>query len=191
MGQLLQWAIILVLLFLCFLFFLFIGIKRKNKKFVFISFSFFLLTLCTGFWIVYLFLSKSYNKVTDVFKPRSGIEIYTALFGKPVDNCIIVINKKDQIVPRLDCCIWLEFETCQKELNRIISQEHYEMKKFFSADTTSYVPSYDPKPIWWTPHLLGDSVFVTQKYNPDNPNRDQILIFSKDSSHAFYCDMAD
>jgi integrase/recombinase XerD len=31
----------------------------------------------------------------------------------------------------------------------------------------------------------------SKHYNPDNPNRDQILLLSKDSTHAFYCDMAD
>lgn len=191
MGQLLIWISISVLLFVFFLIFIILGVKKKNKRSVFISIFFLLLTLITCFWVLYLFLTKSYNKVAEVFRPRSGIEIYSSQFGKPTENCVSVINKMDQIVPRLDCCIWLEFKTCPKELNRIILQEPYKMKKYLSLDTTLYIPNYSPKPLWWTPHILGDSIFVMRKYNPENPNRDKVLIFSKDSSHVFYYDMAD
>ncbi len=161
-----------------------------------------LLFLCVAVGSLFLLgvyaASKAASKVTQTvavvkqnFKPRTGNEIYFALFGKPVDKCLRVINKKDQVVPRLDCCIWLEFETCQKELNRIIGQQRYKTTKYISSDTLSYVPTYSPKPLWWTPRLLGDSVIVMQDFNFDNPNRDKILIFTNDSSHAYYCDMAD
>jgi energy-coupling factor transporter transmembrane protein EcfT len=192
MDKILLLAFIAGLLFLFFLFFILKGLRGKNKKSILISLGFLLFTLIISFWAIYLFVSKAYDKVTDTFfKPRSGIEIYTALFGNPKDNCVTVTNNLDQLVPRLDCCIWLEFKTCPTELNRIIGKEPYKMTKYFSADTSFYVPAYTPKPFWWRPNLLGDSVTVMQNYNPDNPNRDQILIFSKDSLHAFYCDMAD
>lgn len=58
-------------------------------------------------------------------------------------------------------------------------------------DTTSYIPDYNPKPQWWKPQVLGDSVIVLRVFNFDNPNRDKILIFARDSSNVFYCDMAD
>jgi hypothetical protein len=77
------------------------------------------------------------------------------------------------------------------ELNRIIAQHPYKATKFHSSDTLNYLPGYSPRPAWWKPQLLGDSVIVLQDYNSDNPNRDKVLIFAKDSSHAYYCDMAD
>lgn len=58
-------------------------------------------------------------------------------------------------------------------------------------DTASYVPEYNPKPEWFNPKVLGEGLRVLQNYNPENPNRNQVLIFSRDSTHAFYCDMAD
>lgn len=124
-------------------------------------------------------------------RPRSGIEIYSAIFGKPGNNCVIVINKMDHIVPRLDCCIWLEFRTCPAELKRIISQDSYKRLRHFSKDTGLYIPDYGARPEWWSPQGLGDSVTVMQKFGIDNPNRDKIFVFSEDSSHVYYCDMAD
>jgi len=191
MRQLILWTIIGGLSFLTFLFFIVKYLIKKSKTKIFISFAFLFVTLCIGTYVVYSFAKKSYNKIADTFKPRSGIEIYAALFGQPKDNCVKVLNKTDQVVPRLDCCIWLEFRTCPTELNRVISQHHYKLMKYASSDTSNYIPDYGPRPFWWTPYGLSDSVTVMRDFNFDNPNRDKILIFSKDSSHAFYCDMAD
>lgn len=136
-------------------------------------------------------LTQTVDAVKQKFEPRKGNEIYESLFGKPIDTCTKIINQKDQVFPRLDCCIWLEFKTCSKELNRLIKQQHFKTKKYSSTDTTSYIPDYSPKPLWWAPQVLGDTVIVSRDFSFDNPNRDRILIFAKDSSHAFYCDMAD
>ena len=191
MRDLIIWIIIGGLSLITFLFFIIKSLIKKSKKNIFISFGFLCLTLCIGTWVVYNFAIKSYNKIAKTFKPRSGIEIYSALFGKPEDNCVKVLNKTDQVVPRLDCCVWLEFTTCPTELNRVISQYNYKLTEYSSSDTSNYIPDYSPKPFWWTPYNLGDSVIVMRDFNFDNPNRDKILIFSKDSSRAFYCDMAD
>jgi hypothetical protein len=191
MKELLLWIFIAGFLFLAFMFFIIKGVKNKNRRNIFISFGFLFLTAIACFWTIYLFGVKSYHTVTEVFKPRSGLEIYTSLFHKPVGNCLTVINKQDQIVPKLDCCIWLEFQTCPDELSRIISQESYKISKYLSADTSSYDLLYGPKPEWWKPSLLGDSIIVMQNNSPHNPNRERTLIFSKDSLRAFYCDMAD
>jgi hypothetical protein len=157
---------------------------------------FFSLLLEAGFWTGYIFAGKAYNKVKNVkldnpFKARTGNEIYTALFGPPEQNCVEVINKMDQTVPRLDSCIWLEFKTCPSEVKRILARSHMKSQVLALADTSRYFPSYSPRPEWFEPAALGDSIILLRHYNPDNPNRDQILLFSKDSTHAFYCDMAD
>ena len=136
-------------------------------------------------------MSSSITGLLNAFKPRTGIEAYTALFGKPVEDCVAIENFRDQTVPRLDCCIWLEFKTCPKELSRIILTDSFIMSKHLSLDTNSYVPDYSPKPYWWKPNTLSDTVVVMRKFDFENPNRDKILIFSNDSSNVFYCDMAD
>jgi len=126
----------------------------------------------------------------DMFKPRDGKQIYKALFGAPVDSCISVINYKDQVVPIADCCIWLQFKTCPAELKRIIAQEKYERNRYKATDTISYMPSYQERPEWWTPYKLSYEVNVMRKLRSYSGLREQLLIISKDSSAAFYCDMA-
>lgn len=191
MEQLIFLVFLAGFLFLAFVFSVIIGIKRKSKPKIIISILFLFFAVIVSAWTVYTFGSKSYTAIKNNFKSRNGLEIYTALFGKDSSNCVIVLNKMDQIIPRLDCCIWLEFTTCQQELNRIISQHIYKETRYRSLDTAQYIPTYSPMPDWWKPYILADSVIVMQDFNFDNPNRDKILIFSKDSSHAFYCDMAD
>ncbi len=182
---------------LIFIFFVVTGIIRESILRIMASLLFLCIAVGSFFFLGVYAASKASSKVTQTidyvkqkFEPRNGTEIYFALFGKPIDNCSKVTNQKDQTVPRLDCCIWLEFQTCQKELNRIIKQQSFKATRFLSEDTTSYLPNYSPKPDWWTPQFLGDSVIVLREFNFDKPNRDKILIFAKDSSHAFYCDMA-
>ena len=196
MGNILLSAVLTGILFLTFLFLLFIGLRKRRRKPVYVSLLLLLLSLGAGAWTGYLFASKAYNKIKNVkldnpFNPRTGSEIYVALFGAPQQNCVQVINKRDQVVPRLDCCIWLEFSTCPYELKRIIAQESYKSSVIAVSDTAAYIPDYSPRPEWFKPAEFGDSIIMLRHYNPDNPNRDQILLFSKDSTHAFYCDMAD
>jgi hypothetical protein len=126
----------------------------------------------------YIQQSKS-AKPDNPFKGRSGSEIYEALFGARQQNCVQVINKKDQVVPRLDCCIWLEFKSCPTELRRIIAQGEYRKSVMAAKDSTSYIPNYSPRPEWFRPAVLGDSIVIWQQYNPEDPNRDQILICFK------------
>lgn len=196
MSNILLGSVITGFLFMTFLYLLLTGLKNRRKKLVYNSLFFLLLTLGTGVWTGYLFASKAYNKIKNAkldnpFKARTGNEIYTALFGTPEQNCVEVINKMDQTVPRLDCCIWLEFKTCPSELKRIIALQPYKNIAVSSGDTTGYIPNYSPRPDWFKPAVLEDGIVKLQHYNPDNPNRDQILFFSRDSTHAFYCDMAD
>ena len=189
--------IIGLICFMAFIFFFATGIKLKRlSRFVY-SLGFLLLTIFCFLWLSFIVAGKVYKKVKNVvpdeisfLKPREPFEAYKALFGAPNDTCVKTINFTDQIVPRLDCCIWLEFKTCPSEIRRIISLNSFKISEHASSDTLSYLPTYSPMPYWWTPHSLGPKVIVFQD-DTNTPNRDKILILSIDSSHAFYCDMAD
>jgi hypothetical protein len=150
----------------------------------------------SGIWFGQGFMSKLYNKLKyarfdNPLRKKSGEEIYMALFGSSTQSCVQVLNNVDQIVPRLDCCIWLEFKTCKSELDRIISLRTYKIKHLPVTDSIGYSISYSPRPEWFKPHMLGDTIIMLQNYNPQDPNHDRVLFFSRDSVHAFYCDMAD
>lgn len=150
--------------------------------------------LCFG-WLgvkaarkVYRAAAHAVASVPKPFTRRSGEEIYRALFGVPVASCMEIKNYQDQLVPRLDCCIWLEFRTCSAELKRILAANNYRKMPY---DSVGYAANYSPKPMWWKPERLGPKAMVVRRHTATNPNRDQILVFAQDSTHAYYCDMAD
>jgi hypothetical protein len=186
----LTFFLITVALLLFFIVLLLIGIVKKSRKPVYIAIFFFLLAIPSGIYTGFLFARKAYQKIktTKIENPlkRSGMEMYTALLGQPETNCVTVINSQDQYIPKVDCCIWLEFTTCPKELARIIAQ-----KDLSPLMGDNSIPDYSPKPKWFVPEKLGAEHIILRKNNPDDPNHDLILYFSKDSTRAFYCDMAE
>jgi hypothetical protein len=182
----LTFFLITVALLLLFIILLLIGIVKKNRKAVYLAIFFFILSIPSGIYTGFLFARKAYQtiKTTKIENPlkRSGMKMYTALLGKPETNCVTVINSQDQYIPKIDCCIWLEFSTCPAELTRIIAKQPYKQVAY-------YLPSYGPAPEWFTPKDLGAGAVMLQ-HSPD-PNHEYLLYFSKDSTHAYYCDMLD
>lgn len=191
-------------LFLLFIVLLFIGIAKKRRKPIYIALIFFLLAIPAGLYTSFLFAQKAYKKIknTKIENPlkRTGMEMYTAVLGKPETNCVTVINSQDAYIPKIDCCIWLEFTTCPKELARIIAEKElkpmqtetsYYGDSSVAVVTEDSMPDYSPRPKWFVPQNLGVGYKILRKYNPDDPNHDLILFFSKDSTRAYYCDMAD
>lgn len=191
MKNLLIWTFFTIGSFLVFIILTITGLIKKKKKNLIPAVIFLLLTICSGSWVLYNLISKSYNRISGSFRKRTGLEMYSALFGNPSEACLTVLNQQDQYIPRIDCCIWLEFRTCAAELKRVAEQQQYTTIKFAANDTNNYMPGYSPIPEWWEPHRLGDTVFVMQDIDFNDPNHAKILIFSKDSTHAFYCDMAE
>jgi hypothetical protein len=181
-------GIFFIFFFLCII----IGLTKRRRGLIIYSIVLFLGGTFCGCLALYIGMTKGYKKVSrisETFKPRSGIEIYTAVFGKPIENCVDVAEKMDQVVPRLDCCIWLKFATCLAEIKRISLQFALPTKNYLKKD--SFMVSYAPKPDWWLPQQLGDSIRVLQNFDVRDPNHDRILVISKDSTKGLYCDMAD
>jgi hypothetical protein len=181
--------------FIFFISLLIAGIRLKSKVNIIGSLALFILSLtCFGLLLV-MGAGKVYQRGVKAFagfyQPRTSEKIYFVLFGRSIKDCSEIINLTDQIVPRLDCCIWLEFKTCPAELKRIIALEKYTSTTVASSDLDHHLPTYSPRPEWWTPHKLNTAVTLLRSYNPENPNRDKILIFAADSAHVYYCDMAD
>ena len=193
MNDLIIWIVITGLLLTAFSISLYFSVKRKSKPSISISVILFILLVSASIYTALSIGRKSYRfakqHIHNPFSDRKGIDIYVALFGKPIVNCVLVTNKMDQKVPRLDCCIWLEFATCPRELKRILLLGDY--KNVEIQNNKVYVPDYSPKPEWFNPLLLGDSISQLEILNADNHNRHQIIFFNRDSSRVFYCDMAD
>jgi len=184
MKEIFIWVIISSLLFIGFLaavVFAFIRRKKINIVIVFISLLF---LSSSALWTVYLAVSKSYNRVVAILAPRTGHEIYVALFGETKYSCLNVLNHQDQFIPKIDYAIWLYFETCPEEMKRILSRQKYE------AETYSTKGWNGKGPNWFKPETLGDSIRVFT-YRKDDFGNIQELYSSLDSTKAFCIDILD
>jgi len=187
-----NYAILLILLIaFTILIGLFITFKpaSKQKPFIYILGGICLLT------IVILFSTKGSDKfdkdlarIIQNTRPKSDLEVYTLLFKKPIDSCITFIHFKDQVLPKIDCCIWMELTICPKELQRIIQLKKYKETKLSVSDSIFFLQSFSDRPNWWLPQRIGDGLtkcnIVFNEYN------EQSILFGKDSNHVFICDKA-
>jgi hypothetical protein len=96
MKEIIIWLILSGTLFISFLALLLIGAFRKNRVIIFSSLVTLAIALGSAFWTSYLLLNKSYHKVTETLRPRTGDEIYSALFGKSESDCVKILNYQDQ-----------------------------------------------------------------------------------------------
>ncbi|MEO6733500.1 MAG: hypothetical protein ABIN01_19915 [Ferruginibacter sp.] len=172
-------------------FLLYISIKgtKLSKKAVLIS------VMAVLIFIVLLFYYTGPAKIkSDIARvirnssPKKGTDVYTLLFGKPAGNCMTVINFKDQVIPTIDCCIWMELRLCPTELNRIITLKNYHKTRLNKLDSTNFLHSFTDRPLWWTPQLLGDS--LTKFTFIINEDKEQTLFWGDDSAHLYLCDKA-
>lgn len=121
-------------------------------------------------------------------RPKSAEEVYTLLFKKPVDGCMAVRNFKDQVIPKIDCCIWMELELCPAESQRILNSRNYRQISLQQSDSLNFLSPYYDRPVWWTPQVLGDS--LTKYHFIFKNGNEQSLFMGKDSTHIYLCDKA-
>lgn len=173
--------------FLIFLVFLIFGSIKKKKNLIITSIVILFISISTGIIGIFTITKKTYhitkkvyNEVSELRKPRSGIEIYESLLGKPETDCVKILNYQDQTAPIIDYAILLHFKTCPKELNRILARKEFEFEKI----KTSEQPSDEN---WFKPEKMGDSI-LTFKYYDTNGNGQEIYS-SKDSTEVYLRDI--
>jgi hypothetical protein len=188
MKEIIVWTVLTLTALTAFLVTLIYGLIKKKRKTVFISLAVLLVGLCLGLWTTYLFTSKSYNRLTEIFRPRTGIEIYSALFGQPINDCVEVLNYQDQVVPKIDYAIWLHFKTCPDELKRILSLHDFQTEIVSTKSWETNGPLANEN--WFKPEILGDSI-LTFTFHKDNYGNGQYIYCSLDSTEVFCKDIAD
>lgn len=177
------------------LFILFIGVliwafAKQNSSLKWMAFILFSGFVISTFYTAYTFFTKALHKIEALVKPRSGEEIYLALFGPPKTNCVKVTNQIDQVIPKVDFAIWLEFETCPIELQRVLSQKEYSLTELsLNQYELDHVPLLDSVS-WFKPSTLGDTIYVFENSSPDHRNI-QTLWTNRDSTKVFLRDIAD
>jgi len=133
-------------------------------------------------------IKSDISRVIHNSMPKIGTEVYSTLFKKPTEDCINIINLKDQVIPKIECCIWMEVKLCPAELQRIVNQKKYKETRYGKQDSVKYLGTFTERPEWWTPQVLGDSLIkLNIRFDAEN---EQTLFFDRDSSHLFLCDQA-
>lgn len=189
MRELILLAVISGLVFLVFLLILVLGFKRRDNKLKLMALLLFFVFIGLTAWTGFKFVSKTYSKVTETLKPRTGDEIYDALFGNRQTNCVKVLNYQDQVVPKVDYAIWLHFETCPTELKRILSRHQFSREKLSKADWHGKVPN-DEVLEWFKPTTLGDTILIYEYSTYDSQNI-QTIWTNLDSTKVFVRDIFD
>lgn len=133
-------------------------------------------------------ITSDLSRIINNSRPKLPSEIYTVLFKKPLDSCVTIINLKDQIIPKIDCCIWMEVRLCPAELNRIIALKNYKQSVYNRLDSSAFLQRFEDKPVWWLPQNIGDS--LTELNIVFSATNQQSIFFGADSSHVFICDKA-
>lgn len=139
--------------------------------------------------LLFVFNVLFYIKVRETFRSRTGEEIYEALFGKQKNNCVAILNYQDQIIPKIDYAIWLQFETCPEELKRILSKHEFSEGKVSTDKWDGKIP-YGETIKWFNPKTLGDTIMVYE-YSSDDSRNIQTIWANLDSTKVFVRDIFD
>lgn len=189
MKELIILTVISGLTFLLSLVTLILGFTQKNKKLKLASLLLFFSFICLIAWTGFKFVNKTYNKVSETLRPRTGDEIYDALFDKRQTDCIKILNFQDQVVPKIDYAIWLHFETCPDELKRVLSEHDYTTERLSTANWDGKIP-YVETLDWFNPTTLGDTIMVYE-YSTNDSKNIQTIWTSLDSTKVFVRDILD
>ena len=163
-------------------------IKKKKALWLSAVMLFVLFASLLGF-TGYTLASKTYNKVAGAVKPRTGDEIYDALFGKRQIDCVKVIHSQDQVVPKIDYAIWLYFETCPGELGRLLKRHDFSMTRIPAERLNAAIPLGDSVP-WFKPESMGGAITVYE-YATDDSRGIQTFWVSADSTQVYCRDIWD
>lgn len=166
----------------------FIAVRRHSKHTLQFALLFALLAIGSGGIAVFAFASRSYARVSNMFTPRTGMEIYTALLGKPAD-CVEVTAHRDQVVPKLDTGISLRMRTCPAEMRRLLQAGPYQLERSAAGAAHRLIGGSDAAGSF-APEELGDTVLTF--YWELDPGRNWRWIYmNPDSTEAICVDILD
>lgn len=186
----LYWMITLICCMLLAFGLLLFGIKKRKMAAIYGAIAAVVLFIALAGIAAFRFVSSSYEKIasTKIIQQRNGREIYAAIFGWEPEGCTNVLNSKDQMVPFIDCCIWLEVQSCPMEMERILAKGAFQLTKSDRSQLSLQVPDFSEKPQWWDPNDLGDTILVFTYHHPDS-DRIQRLFSNSDSTRFYLCDL--
>ena len=189
MKEVIIYGILTAVTFVGFIGLLIIGLTKKRNQVILSSIVTLLIAISLGIITGYKVINKSYNKISEIVEPRTGKEIYNALFGKTDNDCLKVINYQDQIIPKIDYAIWLHFATCPEECSRILSEFDYNKGVLETKNWNTGTPLAENIE-WWKPKEMGDTIIVFE-YSIKEGKNIRTLWISKDSTEIYCRDILD
>lgn len=189
MKQLIILSVITGLAFLLFMVVLILGVVKKDKTMQIISIVLFISFVASGGYTAYCFASKAYHKVDETLKPRTGDQIYDALFDKRQYDCVKVIHSRDQVVPKIDYAIWLYFETCPQEFKRLLGRHEFLVTRVAAKSFDTTIPLQEGIE-WFKPASLADTI-VVYEYAAANSRSIQTFWATPDSTKVYCRDIWD
>jgi hypothetical protein len=119
-------------------------------------------------------------KSFGILPPRTGQEIYDSLFEKPYYNCVRILHAQE--IPSYDIRL-LSFETCPKELKRILARHEFTSGTEPTKGWTETIPLADDVS-WFVPQSMGDTIHICEFSTHESRNI-QTFWISLDSTKAF------
>lgn len=143
-------------------------------------------TIALGGYTAFVFLQKSAHRLGTAFAPRTGDEIYDALFGKRRTDCVRVGEHVDQVIPKVDYAIWLHATACPEEMRRILGGHPFSARPLPVAGLghSAWIPGAEGLD-WFRPERMGDTIIVYEWANEDRRNIQ--TIWAKPDGTEFYC----
>ncbi|RZK30335.1 MAG: hypothetical protein EOO61_19410 [Hymenobacter sp.] len=165
------------------------GLLNRRRRILYAAIVIALLGLLVAGTTTYRIFYKSYRHMAEAVRPRSGAEIYLALFGRSSVACSQVLAAQDQVVPRIDYAIWLHFKTCPSEFRRLLTRHPFDGGKVPTAQWLEGIPGAENIQ-WFRPQAMGDTILVYE-YATERNRNSQTFWASRDSTEVFYRDIAD
>lgn len=180
---------------LAFLLLLVFGLIKKRTPLILGAIAAMIIAVGCGLGATYLTARKAVGAAREVgrgvqeaFEPRSGSEIYTALFDS-VPASVTVTHHRDQVVPKLDTGISLRMKTCPSEVKRILSMGPYTAARSASNEADRVYGGLDASGPY-SPENLGDT--ITTYYWEVQPGRNWRWVYvDRDSTEAIVVDILD
>lgn len=184
LQELISLIVISGLLLVAFIITIAIGLIKQSKNVVIISVAVFFCFIGMSGFTIYKMAARSVHAITNYLKPRSGPDIYKALFDSPTSSCLQVIDYRDQVIPKIDDAIWLHFKTCPVELKRIVSMHDFDVQRMPSK---SMAMNDKGRNNWFTPEQLGDTIII-YTYKKNEYGASQIIYSNRDQTEAYCID---
>jgi hypothetical protein len=183
MSTILTWMVAAIILGALCLALAFTAIAKRRMAYLYGSLGVLGVAILCAAMAFYLTAERSVAELRAYATPRSGADIYAALFGPPINKCMQVLDHDDALIPKLDNVIRLHVRTCPEELRRILAQGSYLAE--MSTDLTG--SKLDPA---FSVEQLGPGV-LTSNWTVTEGRHWRTLHYRPDSTELIVIDILD